>query len=195
MLHKNNKNHKSIREMIDKTGTSISVDKLVKIFEESVQTKKWKNEWGAYENMCKNMKLECSEKNINVLMSARKKVERNPKNYIHTISMLKKLKNLGYKIGIVSNSSMFAIENMKKNKLFKYIDYPVFSFEVGAIKPDVKLYKATLKRAGAKPGKTIMIGDNLKNDVLSPRKLGMNAIHYKNYRQLKKDFRKFGINL
>lgn len=141
------------------------------------------------------MKIEPSEKNINSLITARRKVETETETYVHSIPMLKKLKKLGYKIGIVSNSSIFVINHIRKNKLFEYLDYPLFSFDVGAIKPDVKIYKAMLKGAGAKPGECIMIGDNLKNDVLAPRKLGFSGIHYQRYRKLKKDFKGFGINL
>ena len=39
-----------------------------------------------------------------------------------------------------------------------------------------------------------MIGDNIIDDVLTPRKLGMNALHYKgNYEKLKKGLKKFKI--
>ena len=188
-------NHVSLREMIDKTECKIPLKRFGDIFEESVQTKKWENEHDAYRNMCKNIKIEPTYGNIKALINARHKVEIGAEFYVHVIPMLKKLKKLGYPIGLISNSSIFAIERIAGLKLSKYIDYLLFSFDVGVIKPDVKIYKAILKRANVAPHETIMIGDNLKNDVLTPRKLGFNGIHYTGYGQLKKDFKRFGINL
>ena len=193
---KNNSNHKSLQKMLDKTGSDIPMDKFVKIFENSTQTKKWKNEKYAYENLCKNMKLECNNKNINSLMIARRKVETKFSIYKNTIPMLKKLRKAGYSIGIISNSTPFVIKRLsKKTKILDYINFPLFSFDIGVVKPNLKLYKAMLKRAGAKPSETIMIGDNPDDDVFPARKLGINSIHYKNFKQLKKDFGHFGINL
>ena len=193
---KNNKNHKGLKKMLKTVDSKISVEDFVIVFENSIQRKKWKTREAAYGNLCKNMKVEETKENINALMKIRGDLEKTTKLYSHTLKMIKRLKAMGYKIGIISNSSVFAIEEInKKTKLIDLIDYPIFSFNVGVVKPHPKIYKVTLKRAGAKPCETIMIGDKLKDDVLPCQKLGMNAIHYKNYKQLKKDFREFGINL
>ena len=39
--------------------------------------------------------------------------------------------------------------------------------------------KEMLKLAKCKPEEAIMIGDSLEDDILSSRKLGINAIHFK----------------
>lgn len=181
-------------KMLEETRVNISKEKFVKIFEESVQTKKWDSKFKAYKNLCKNMGLETTEKNANLLMSIRNEAEAKTKLYPYTIPMLKQLRKQGYKIGLISNSSVFAIEQIKKKTdLLKYIDYPLYSFDVGVIKPNLKFFKEMLKITKCDPEETIMIGDKLNDDVIPPKSIGMNAIHFKDYDQLKKELAAFKI--
>lgn len=183
-------------KMLEKTKISIPKKKFVKIFERSIQTKKWTSKYRAYRNLCKNMGLKITEQNVKLLMSIRDKAEARTKLYSHTLPMLKQLKNQGYKIGLISNTSIFGIKKVnKKTKLLKYIDYSLFSFEAGVIKPDLKIFKKMLEISKCKPKETIMIGDKPHDDVIPPKKLGMNAILYKDYKTLKKDLKKFRINI
>ncbi|PZM86402.1 MAG: hypothetical protein DLD55_05750 [candidate division SR1 bacterium] len=186
----------STTQMLEQTGSSLPKKDFVKIFENSVQTKKRTNKYEAYENLCKNMGLPMTKDNVNLLMNIRDYAESQSKLYLYTIPMLKQLRKLGYKIGLLSNSSIFAVEVLKrKTNLLDYIDYPLFSFEVGTIKPDLAFFEKMLEITGYKPEEVIMVGDKLHDDVLPPRELGMNAILFENYEQLKSDFASFGIVL
>lgn len=181
-------------KMLEETGVDIPKKKFVKLFEESLQTKKWRSKFEAYKNLCKNMGLETSEQNVNLLMNIRDKAEDKTKLYHYTIPMLKQLRKQRYKTGLISNSSVFAVEQIRnKTDLLNYIDYPLFSFDVGVIKPNLKFFKKMLKISGCKPEETIMVGDKLNDDVVPPRSIGMNAIHFKTYKQLKKELAFFGI--
>ncbi|HLD49006.1 MAG TPA: HAD-IA family hydrolase [archaeon] len=181
-------------KMLEETGISIPKEKFVKIFEESLQTKKWESKFEAYKSLCKNMGLKTTKDMIKLLMSIRDKAESETKLYSHTIFMLKQLRDQGYKTGLISNSSVFAIEQIKKKTdLLNYIDYPLFSFDVGVIKPNLKFFRAMLNISKCKPKETIMIGDKLNDDVIPPKSLGMSAILFKDYEQLKKELTSFGI--
>lgn len=189
-------NYYTMAKMLELTQSDIPQDKIVKIFEESIQTKKWTSKFEAYKNLCKKMGLEITKKNINLLRSVRDKAEEKTKLYPHTISMLRQLRKQGYKTGLISNSSIFAAEKVKqKTKLLDYIDYPLFSFDVGVVKPNPKFFKKMLKITKCKPKETIMIGDKLTDDVIPPRKIGINSILYTNYEQLKRDLSSFSITL
>ena len=182
--------------MLEKTGADIPKDKFVKIFEESLQTKKWESKSKAYRNLCKNMGLKTTEHNIKLLRDIRDKAEEETKLYPHTIPMLKQLRKDGYKTGLISNSSIFAVEQIKqKTELLEYIDYPLFSFDVGVIKPNLKFFTKMLEICKCKPEETIMIGDKLNDDVIPPKKIGMKALQYKDYETLKKDLKKFNVNI
>lgn len=80
---------KTIRETIK---SQIPYPKFVKIFEKSLQTKKWDSKFDAYANLCKNIKLPVTDENVNLLMSMRDDAENKTKEYEYTIPMLKQLK-------------------------------------------------------------------------------------------------------
>jgi putative hydrolase of the HAD superfamily len=54
-------------------------------------------------------------------------------------------------------------------------DVMVFSCDVGVAKPDEKIYKIALEKLGVKPEECLFIGDDVKNDVGGPRKIGMKS--------------------
>lgn len=168
--------------------------RFMKIFERALQTKKWKSEYAAYSALCKAFHLNPTEKRMQFIRKVRMMIERKMKIYPHTAPMLKQLKKQGYKIGLLSNSAIFSIQSVKrKTKLLDNFDYKVFSYDIGTIKPDTKIFKVMLKKARCKPGEALMIGDTFKDDIAPARKIGMNAIHFKNYKKLRKEIGKFGI--
>ena len=184
---------KTIRKAIK---SQIPYLEFVKIFENSLQTKKWDSKFGAYANLCKNIHLPVTDENVNLLMSIRDAAENKTKEYEYTIPMFKQLKNSWYKIWLISNSSVFEIEHLKeKTKILDYVDYQLFSFDIGKIKPDLKIFEKMLEISWYKPEETIMIWDKLWDDVLPPRELGMNSLLFENYEQLKKDLLDYGIFL
>ncbi|MFH1326692.1 MAG: HAD family hydrolase [archaeon] len=183
-------------EIIKKMKLKVSQEKFIKTFEKSIQTKKWTSKYKAYENLCKNIGLKTTEKNVSALMNIRDKAEAKTKLYPHTIKILEALKKQVYKIGLISNSSVFEIKQIKnKTNLLNYVDYPLFSFNVKTIKPDLKFFKKMLKITKYKPQETIIIGDKLKDDVIPPRKIKMNSVLYKDYKTLKKNLKKFDIKI
>lgn len=186
----------STKTMLRLTNSPIPRPEFVKIFENSLQTRKWESKFDAYANLCENMNLQVTEENVQLLMSIRDNAENHTKEYEHTISMLNQLKNAWYKIWLISNCSVFSLEQIKeKTSILNYIDYPLFSFEVWTIKPDLKIFEKMLGISWCKPEETIMIGDKMWDDVLPPRELGMNSCLYENYEQLKKDLLNYGIVL
>ena len=176
--------------------STIPHSEFVKLFESSLQTKKWDSKMDAYTHLCKVMWLPVTEERVEILLSIAEHSEKRAKAYTHTIPMLKQLKKIWYKTGIISNNWNFALDWVKrKTSILDYIDYPLFSFEVGVIKPDLKIFEKMLEISWCKPEETIMIWDKMWDDVLPPRKLGMNSCLYENYEQLKKDLLDFGIVL
>ncbi|MCX8205795.1 MAG: HAD family hydrolase [Candidatus Micrarchaeota archaeon] len=186
----------TLTHIIEQTGAPIGKDKIVKVFENTVQTKKWRSKHSAYKQLCIKIGLPPTESNIAKITRIRDHSEERAKLYPHTIPMLKQLRAQGYKTGLVSNSSVFAVKHIKeKTRLLDYIDYPVFSYNVGAVKPDLRLFREVLRRAKCRPDEAVMIGDKMGDDVLPPRKIGMNSIHYKGYPSLKKELAKLGVAL
>lgn len=186
----------SAKTMLRLTNSKIPYPEFVKIFENSLQTKKWTSKYDAYTNLCKNMNLPITEENVQLLISIRDNAENRTKEFEHTIPMLRQLKDAWYKTWLISNSTIFSIEQIKNNtRILEYIDYPLFSFDVWTIKPDLKIFEKMLEISWYKPEETIMIWDKMWDDVLPPREIWMNSCLFENYEQLKNDLLEFGIVL
>lgn len=182
--------------MLRMTKSPIPHSEFIKIFENSLQTKKWESKFNAYANLCKNMNLPVTEENVHLLMSIRDNAENHTKEFEHTIPMLRQLKDAWYKIWLISNCSVFALEHVReKTSILNYIDYPLFSFDVWTIKPDLKIYERMLEISWCNPEESIMIGDKMWDDVLPPRELWMNSCLFEDYEQLKIDLLDYGIVL
>ncbi|MFM0531780.1 HAD-IA family hydrolase [Paraburkholderia strydomiana] len=57
------------------------------------------------------------------------------------------------------------------------LDAYAWSFEVGYLKPDRRIFKWTCKRLGVAPENTLVIGDTLSADYAGAQAAGMQAIH------------------
>jgi putative hydrolase of the HAD superfamily len=184
----------STRRVVEEFGIDIPFDRVVKIFEESVQTKKWRSKHRAYENFCRNMGIGIDSKTVNRVIEIRDYSEASTRPLPHTMKMLKCLREAGYKTGLLSNSSVFAADVLKrKTRILDYIDYPVFSFEVGTVKPDLRIFRRILEISGFRPEETVMVGDKPVDDVRPARRAGMNAILFTDYEQLKRELEGLGV--
>tara|TARA_Y100000310_G_C20619492_1_gene782482 strand:+ start:514 stop:1137 length:624 start_codon:yes stop_codon:yes gene_type:complete len=167
-----------------------------KKFEHAIQLRSWPSKEEAYRNVCVELGIPPNSENIAWVIKLRDDSESAAKAFPHVQNMLEQLKSKGYKIGLASNSSTFAAENVQKGtSVLDFIDFPVFSFDVGEIKPGVKMFAKVLADANCKPENAVMIGDKLEDDVEPAQSIGMHGIHYTSYEQLKKDFSKLGVEL
>jgi 2-haloalkanoic acid dehalogenase type II len=78
-----------------------------------------------------------------------------------------KLKKQGYVLVLVSNVENLAfIEVNKVLNLEKYFNHFCLSYEVGAIKPDKRMFDCALKKTKVLPSEVIMVGDSLRSDIV-----------------------------
>jgi HAD superfamily hydrolase (TIGR01549 family) len=84
-------------------------------------------------------------------------------------------KKNGLKTAVVTTIAYFqfkrAIEPIKE-----YFDFIMTGFEAGCDKTNPKMYQETLEILKVKPEETVMVGDDMKVDILLPKRLGMHAI-------------------
>jgi putative hydrolase of the HAD superfamily len=87
------------------------------------------------------------------------------------------------KTGIVSNSFVGAREREQQAYGFDEIcDVIVYSHEVGALKPDARIYHLACELLGVQPHETVLVDDDESN-VAGARAIGMNAILFSDNRQ------------
>lgn len=96
---------------------------------------------------------------------------------------LKTIKDLGYYIGVISNTCYYdevMKECFKKANLLDLIDSFTFSYSLKCGKPDKKIFKVALEKMNVLPNESIMVGDNLNSDIKPAQELGMYTILLKN---------------
>lgn len=104
----------------------------------------------------------------------------------------KKLKKKGYIVAVLSNTVKVHANFNKKRKLWKGFDKVFLSCDLGMIKPNVDIYRYTLRKLKIKAKEAVMI-DNKKDYLAGAKKIGMHTIVYRNLQKLKKDLRKLGV--
>lgn len=91
------------------------------------------------------------------------------------IPVLTQLKQSGYKLAICSNLAAPYAPPIEQLLPFRLDSYG-WSFEVGTVKPDPKIYHQVCQQLGLQPEEVLMVGDTLEADVLGPRSIGMRSI-------------------
>ncbi len=96
--------------------------------------------------------------------------------YDDVLPTLKRLREEGYKMGLVSNNTEFAKLIVKFYGFEKFFNTIIISYEVGYEKPDAEIFKTALKNLGSNPSSTVYIGDDYFLDVLGARKVDITPI-------------------
>lgn len=105
-----------------------------------------------------------------------------------------KLKDKGYKIGILSDQWYLSKENLIKPKMIKKFNFVVISCDVKLRKPNSKIYRMALRMTGVKPSEVVFI-DNRDWNLVPAKKLGIKTILFKNNRQCVRELRKLGVGV
>lgn len=106
--------------------------------------------------------------------------------------LLKYIKELKkhYKIGLLSNVGRKGLETrFEEGELAKYFDAVVVSGDIGYAKPEAQAYEITADKLNVRLDECVMIDD--KEDYCDgARGVGMQAVQYKSFEQLKKELDK-----
>ena len=93
-----------------------------------------------------------------------------------TIALHAELRGHGFKTFIFSNTNDLAIEHVRRNfAFFKNFDGYIFSYEVGAMKPEAKIYEAMEKMCERRGADLIYIDDRAEN-IAAGKARGWRAI-------------------
>lgn len=103
-------------------------------------------------------------------------------NY-ETTALLPKLRK-NYKLVLLSNTNFIHQKyGWEKYNFLKYFDKLILSHEVGAVKPEPKIYEAVEKFTGAEPDEHLFI-DDIEDYAEGAKRMGWHAIQFKNHNQL-----------
>ncbi len=96
---------------------------------------------------------------------------------LRNLDALKKLKAMGYRIVLVSNTNPFMMSwalsadfDGNGNSLEHYVDALYMSYKIGAMKPDEAFFDHVIKAEGANPEEGLFIDDGQRNVEMAARK-------------------------
>jgi glucose-1-phosphatase len=94
-----------------------------------------------------------------------------------------------YRLVLLSNTDPIHVEYMEsKFRFVRYFPKRIYSCEVGASKPSVKIFRAAIKAAGA-PSSRILYIDDIRQYVLAARRIGLDAIQFRSRQRLEATLR------
>ena len=90
-----------------------------------------------------------------------------------------------YKIGMLSNvASNWIRDNLLTGQEQQLFNDMIFSYEVGLVKPDSRIYQLAATRLNVIPDQCVYV-DDIERYVQAAEQLGMKGIWYRNFKQLK----------
>jgi putative hydrolase of the HAD superfamily len=89
---------------------------------------------------------------------------------------LRELRERGLRLGVVSNWDTRLRRIAEGHGLDRLVDFLVISAEAGARKPDPRIFRAALERAGVAPAEALHVGDLADEDVEGARAAGLRAV-------------------
>lgn len=95
------------------------------------------------------------------------------------VPTLSKLRERGYKLGIVSNTFLagFVLDkHLELHNLLEFFPVRIYSSEVTYSKPDRRIFELALSAINADPAETLFVGDKVRNDIHGARRLGMTTV-------------------
>jgi len=112
-----------------------------------------------------------------------------------TREIIENLKNQGYRLGLLSVHCKEWVEHCnKKFDYHKLFHSTLYSFEIGLLKPEKKVYQEILNKLGKSALECLFIDDS-ENNIKAAKELGINTIHFRNAEQLKIDLEKYSISV
>jgi FMN phosphatase YigB (HAD superfamily) len=110
-----------------------------------------------------------------------------------TIALHSELRQRGYKTYIFSNTNDLAIEHVRRNfPFFKNFDDYIFSYEVGAMKPEAKIYEAMEKMCGRRGADLIYLDDRAEN-IAAGAARGWRTVLHESPEKSRATLKSFGV--
>jgi putative hydrolase of the HAD superfamily len=85
--------------------------------------------------------------------------------YPDTEPTLRALRERGVPVGIVSNTAHDLRPYFAAKDLDRYVDAYALSYEIGAQKPDQRVFATACAMLGSRPAETLMVGDDPVSDA------------------------------
>lgn len=96
--------------------------------------------------------------------------------YPEVHEVLEALRGRGLRLGVISNSSERLVQVVRHCGLDRELDPVVVTQEVGAQKPDARVFQFALRRAGCRANEAVHVGDTFEADYLGATRAGLRGV-------------------
>jgi len=125
--------------------------------------------------------LGCSQNQASLMaaeMQCLMREEHQPDDVIlpDVVPTLEALRNIGYRLGVVSNRSTPFHEYLQSLGLDIFFDLVLAAGEVASWKPEPGIFEHALKQLSLAPDQAVYVGDNYYADVVGARQAGMKPV-------------------
>jgi putative hydrolase of the HAD superfamily len=93
-----------------------------------------------------------------------------------TPAALRELRDMGYRLGVVSNADGRVEALLRSRGLADYFEFVIDSHVFGVEKPDPRIFRAAVERLALEPRACLYVGDLYPVDVLGARAAGLEAL-------------------
>jgi epoxide hydrolase-like predicted phosphatase len=113
----------------------------------------------------------------------------------YLVESVRKAYGLGYKTCICSNNFVTRVRELDKQfKFLRHFDVAVFSYEVGYLKPDKRIFEELVYRLKLNP-QQVVYADDTPDRLSGAQELGMQTFAFSNYNQFIAELQKLGVSL
>lgn len=115
--------------------------------------------------------------------------------YDYTEEFVKRLKENGYKLYLLSNYNKWHFENdSKRFQFMNYVDGGIISYQVQHVKPEPEIYEALIRKYDIKPEEAVFM-DDLQENLDGAKVFGFHTILVQSHEQTLLDLRKLGVKI
>ncbi|MBU0612374.1 HAD-IA family hydrolase [Patescibacteria group bacterium] len=178
------------KSLQDKFGIEKNAD-FMHLYENSVQLKEWETEEEMAKSFLKEFQIEQNNENIKYVVNLFREGIEKATMFSGMKDLLLKLKK-NYKLGFISNTTVFESVVLDKWGIRDVFDVVSFSWELGIKKPAKEIFNITLQKLEVNPYEAIFIDDGEKN-ISKAKEYGLNGIVFKTAGQLQDELKKMHL--
>ena len=113
--------------------------------------------------------------------------EHPPVPHAESIAVLERVRGMGLKIGLISNTGMTPGTAFRRfldqHRMLQYFDILTFSDEVKLAKPSDQIFWITVDALHSTPEQTVHVGDHVLNDVQGAKQAGLRTVWIEGFYQ------------
>jgi len=103
-------------------------------------------------------------------------LERKLRLYPDVVPALTRLREMGYRIGLITNVTDDPSKDVERIGLMEHLDALIASCVERCDKPNPRIFQAALERLGAAPAEAVHVGDQLLADAQGATRVGIQGI-------------------